>query len=224
MTMPSLDQRIQEIRERIRVAALRSGRDPKEVRLVAVTKTVPPERIREAWAHGIGEVGENRVQEALPKMEALADLPLTWHFIGHLQRNKVRYVVGRFALIHSVDNLELLEALDRRARQKGGVQGILLQVNVARETTKYGFTVEDLPRAVEACRSLEGISLEGLMTIPPLPETPEASRPHYRTLRELRDRWGLRELSMGMTLDYEVAVEEGATLVRIGTALFGERE
>ena len=222
--MRDLAQRIQEVWGRIRGAAHRVGRDPESVRLVAVTKTVPPDQIREAWREGIREVGENRVQEALPKMEALSDLSLTWHFVGHLQRNKVRYVVGRFALIHSVDDLELLEALDRRAQHQGVVQPILLQVNVAREASKYGFFEEDLPLAIERCRGLSGISLEGLMTIPPLPEHPEQSRPYYRRLRELRDQWGLRELSMGMTLDFEVAVEEGATLVRIGTALFGARE
>jgi len=208
-----------------------AGRAPSDVRLVAVTKTVPASRLRELARLGVADVGENRVQEALFKQAQLADWPLRWHLIGTLQGNKVRKAVGRFTLIHSVDRLELLAQLDRAARQAGLKQAILLQVNVAGERTKSGFSPEEVDAALRLALELPGLKVEGLMTIAPHAEDPESVRCVFRSLRGLRDacqdRLGpgtdLRELSMGMSSDFGVAIQEGATLVRVGTGIFGER-
>lgn len=205
-----------------------AGRPPESVQLVAVTKTVDAERIRAFYPFGVDLVGENRVQEALEKQSLLSDLPLTWHLIGHLQTNKVRLAVGRFALIHSVDSLKLLAAIDAQARTRNLVQDILLEVNVAGEATKFGFRSEDVSGALAVAMGLPGVRVKGLMTL--APPDPLTARPVFKALAALLAEgqriYGssqLTELSMGMSQDYRAAIAEGATLVRIGTALFGKR-
>jgi pyridoxal phosphate enzyme (YggS family) len=200
------------------------------VRLVAVTKTVTVDRIQEGIAAGLTILGENRVQEALPKMVALKEAPIRWHFIGHLQRRKVRTIVGLFELIHSVDTVELAQEIDRRAGEAGTRQDVLLEVNIGSEATKTGFHPEALVGLVPAVASLPHVRVKGLMAIPP-PTEPDRARVYFRRLREMAERIAelnlpsvaMDELSMGMSNDYVVAVEEGATLVRVGTALFGMR-
>ena len=226
-----IKENLLQIRERIRQAAVRSDRDPATVNLVAVSKTVPTYRVRKAIAAGLTVFGENYIQEAREKIETLASHPVTWHFIGHLQSNKAKYAVRLFELIHSVDSLKLARELDKQARKRNKVQSILIQVNIAREDNKSGVTEEEAPELVREVRQLSNLSVRGLMTMPPFFNAPEKVRPYFRALRELRDRIEgmkmeklvLPELSMGMTGDFEAAVEEGATLVRIGTAIFGDR-
>ncbi|MDQ7851171.1 MAG: YggS family pyridoxal phosphate-dependent enzyme [Armatimonadota bacterium] len=222
-----LAQRLAAVRQRMQAAAQRSGRRADSVRLVAVTKGVAAARIREAMALGVLDFGENRVQEALPKIAALGPGP-RWHLVGHLQRNKVRRAVEAFALIHSLDSLPLAEAISRRAEAAGRWVEVLLQVNVAGEPRKHGFAPAEVPQAVRHIAGLPALILRGLMTIAPLEADPQRVRPVFRRLRELRDalrvQWpGLEELSMGMSDDFEVAIEEGATLVRVGRAIFRER-
>jgi hypothetical protein len=203
-----------------RLAALRA-RLPPGVTLVAVSKTQPPDAIREAYAAGQRDFGENYVQEWRDKAAALADLPeLRWHFVGGLQTNKVKYLAGRVHLVHAVDREELARELSRRSAQKGAVARVLVEVNTGGEATKGGCAPDDAPRLVEAARALPSVEVRGLMCMPPPGDDP---RPHFRTLRALRDRLGLAELSMGMSADWEVAVAEGATIVRVGTAIFGAR-
>jgi len=216
---------LSRIRARIAAAARRAGRNPTEIGLVAVTKGVSADRIREAVAAGISCIGENRLQEAVSKSASMADLDLDWHLIGHLQRNKAPKAVGRFSLIHSVDSEPLLRALSEHVTRQGVGQRVLIQVNVARDPDKRGFAPEDLASALNTAERLPGIQVDGLMTVPAYDPDPEAARPAFRALADLRDRVapGLEELSMGMTGDFEVAVEEGATLVRIGTGIFGNR-
>jgi pyridoxal phosphate enzyme (YggS family) len=210
-------------------ACRRANRPAEAVRLIAATKGVPPERVAEAVAAGVELLGENRIQEALPKIAALGARvgPEQWHFIGRLQRNKARQASGRFGLIHSVDSLELAEALDRRAAQIGADQAILIQVKLADEADKGGVAPEALEGLADAVARLPRLRLRGLMTLPP-PAQPEASRRYFAELARLAARLrarghGANELSMGMSDDFEVAIEAGATLVRIGTALFGPR-
>lgn len=221
--MTDIEPRARDIRRRIALAAERAGRDPAGVRLVAVTKTVGAERIREAADAGLGDFGENRVQEAREKAGALGDLNIAWHMVGHLQRNKARLAAGLFELIHSVDSAELLQLLDRYAREAGVVQRVLVQVNLSAEPRKSGVSEDGLGSLIEGARGLGSVRIEGLMTMPPFAEDPELSRPYYARLSTLAGQYGLGELSMGMTGDFEVAVEEGATLVRIGSAIFGQR-
>jgi pyridoxal phosphate enzyme (YggS family) len=204
-------------------AAMRAGREPGEIRLVAVTKTVGADIIKEAFDAGQRVFGESRVQEALSKAGLLEGLGIEWHMVGHLQKNKAKAAVGLFGLIHSVDSVELLMLLDRQASQAGRPQRVLLEVNVSGEQSKYGVDESVLEGLVRASAKLEGVKVEGLMTIPPYSEDPEKSRPYFRRLRGLGERYGFQELSMGMTGDFEVAIEEGATMVRVGTAIFGER-
>lgn len=207
-----------KVLQRIEQAARRAGRDPASVKLVAVTKGHSPEEIRQqVLAYGNYPLGESRVQEALPKMAELEGVE--WHFIGPLQRNKARFVLG-FALIHSVDSLRLAQTLDQKAREKGRVLPILAEVNLGREPQKHGFLEEELPEAIAQLRALEGLELRGLMTVAPYTEEPQTVRPVFAQLSRLADRYGLPERSMGMSSDLEVAVEEGATLVRVGTAIF----
>ncbi len=217
------------VRERIARAAERAGRRGEDVLLIAVSKTVPVDRIRAAIVAGVPALGENRVQEAREKVAAVGHL-VPWHLIGHLQTNKVRDALACFDLIHSVDRVPLAEALSARAAGEGRRVEALVQVNVAEEPQKGGLRPADLGPALAAMTALPGLVLRGLMTIPPFPRDPEESRPHYRELRKLLEAaggWGLpagfRELSMGMSGDFEVAIEEGATMVRIGTAIFGPR-
>ncbi|MFY9942370.1 MAG: YggS family pyridoxal phosphate-dependent enzyme [Desulfobacterales bacterium] len=226
-----MKERLETVLDRIRKAALACGRDPRSVRLVAVSKTVSAERVRAAVTAGVDTLGENYIQEARAKIEALAALPVTWHFIGHLQSNKAKHAVRLFELIHTVDSLKLAAELDRQAARAGKTQRVLVQVNVSGEASKSGASEAEAGRLVADIGKLAHLSVEGLMTMPPFFDQPEKARPSFRALRRLRDEIqqrhlpgvDLRELSMGMTGDFEVAIAEGATLVRIGTALFGER-
>ena len=227
----SVAARLTEIRERIAAAARSVGRDPSAVRLVAVSKTFPVDAVREAYAAGQRDFGENRVQEALQKIAATTDLAINWHLLGHVQANKTRKAAPAFAMIQSVDSVDLLERLDRAAAESGHQPEALIQVDLAREATKFGAPVTDVPAILEAAGRCTAVKVVGLMTLPPAPDTPEDARPWFRRLRELRDGWQasgvpssmLRELSMGMSGDFDVAVQEGATLVRVGTAIFGSR-
>lgn len=204
-----------------------------QAKLLAVSKLQTPQKIRHLYAEGQRRFGENYVQEALEKQELLADLPdIEWHLIGHLQKNKSKHVVGKFHLIHSVDSLELAQSLNKHAEKLNIQQNILIQVNLAGETSKTGFDKERLLSQWNDVTSLANLKINGLMTMPPLTETGEEVRPFFRELRELRDqlrertadsRHSLEELSMGTSHDYSVAVEEGATILRLGTILFGER-
>lgn len=213
--------------ERVRAAAERAGRSPGEVAVVAVSKTFPAHAVLEAVAAGVTVFGENRARELGEKVAAIGDRA-EWHFVGHLQTNKVRHVVGVAALIHSVDRVGLAEAISRRARTLGVTQPVLVEVNVAGEATKHGIEVGRAVALAEEVASMSNLELRGLMTVPPWPEDPEDSRPLYEELAHLRDRVLLSVpsaggLSMGMSRDFEVAIEEGATLVRIGEAIFGPR-
>ncbi len=221
---------LEAVRARIEAAAARAGRDASEVSIVAVTKTHPIAAVREAADAGIADVGENRVQEAMAKQELWPDAPVRWHLIGHLQRNKAKQAVGRFALIHSVDSIRLAEAIDQAAAAAGVVQDVLVQVNVAREAQKDGIAPEEAEALVRHIGTLPHMALKGLMTMAPLSDDQGVIRTTFRGLRELRDRVfpthdarRTTHLSMGMSSDFEIAVEEGATLVRLGTILFGER-
>jgi pyridoxal phosphate enzyme (YggS family) len=222
---------LQAVRSRLERAAVAAGRSPADIRLVAVSKTFGPDRIRAAAAAGQLDFGENKVQEALAKMPALADLPLRWHLIGHLQSNKARKAVGPFALLQSVDSLDLLLRLDRIAAETGRQVDVLVQLDLAGEPTKFGLPPGELDGVLDAARNLEHARVRGLMLLPPWFDDPEQARPYFRRLREIRDRQLdrgvppelLRDLSMGMSHDFEVAVAEGATIVRVGTAIFGRR-
>jgi pyridoxal phosphate enzyme (YggS family) len=229
MTETDVRANLAVVQERIAAAAHRAGRNPESVLLVAVSKTVDVERVRAALAAGVAALGENRVQEAREKIAVLGR-SRPWHLIGHLQTNKVKDALESFDLIHSVDRLPLAEALSRRASEAGRRAEVLVQVNVAEEPQKGGFRPDELRAALETMAGLAGLRLRGLMTIPPLPRDPEDSRPYYKEMRKLLDdarRWSngadLTELSMGMSGDFEVGVEEGATIVRVGTAIFGAR-
>ena len=221
-----IEANIARVHARIAEAALRGGRQPESVQLVAVTKTVGPERIREAVACGLRVFGENRVQEARAKVSEVQGV--SWHLIGSLQRNKVKEALRLFEVIHSVDSVGLAEELSRRSMERGTRRAeVLLQVNISQEPQKHGVAPEEAERVVGAVLDLQGLRLRGLMGMAPLVDTPEAARPSFRRLRELRDRLeeafpeaGVYELSMGMTDDFEVAIEEGATIVRVGRALF----
>ncbi len=219
------------MRERIRQAARAYNRPESAIRLVAVSKTVPVEIVKEAIAAGMTDFGENYIQEAREKINALAGYSVLWHYIGHLQSNKAKYAVRMFDLIHSVDSLKLAKELDKYAQKIDKVQAILIQVNVAREDSKSGVYVEDTVRLAREIGCLENIAVKGLMTMPPYFNAPEKVRPFFAALRQLRDQIkkenipniSMDELSMGMTGDFEAAIQEGATMVRIGTAIFGER-
>lgn len=234
----SIADRLAEIRARIASAAQSAGRDPSSVRLVAVSKTFPLESVVEAFAAGQRDFGENRVQEALQKIaQALqkvagsADQSIRWHLLGHLQTNKARKAATAFAMIQSVDSVELIQKLDQAAADTHHAPELLIQVDLAGEATKFGTPPGEVPRLFEAAAACRAARVVGLMTLPPAPETPEDSRRWFRQLCELRDTWQasgvpasmLRELSMGMSGDFEVAIEEGATIVRVGTAIFGSR-
>jgi PLP dependent protein len=212
----------QRVLERIGNAALRVGRAPESIQLIAVTKTVSPDRIEEAIASGVRHIGENRVQEALSKRDALEGTGLTWHFIGHFQTNKAKKIVENFDWVHSVDRLEAAEAL-ARCRSNRPPLPILVEVKLQDEPNKSGAPESDLGKLIPALRRLDGLQLCGLMAVPPPVEDPNQARPFFQRLRKLAEDFGLAELSMGMTHDFEVAVEEGATMVRIGTGIFGAR-
>ena len=226
-----MKDRLKRVQERIRSAARACGRPESDIRLVAVSKTMPVEIVKEAIDIGMTDFGENYIQEAREKITTLATLPVTWHYIGHLQSNKAKYAVRMFDLIHSVDSLKLAKELDKYAQKIDKVQAILIQVNVAKEDSKSGVYIEDTLRLVSETSQLENIAVKGLMTMPPYFNAPEKARPFFANLRQLRDQIknenipniSMEELSMGMTGDFEAAIEEGATMVRVGTAIFGER-
>jgi PLP dependent protein len=210
------------VKKRIVLAAQRAGRDPASILLIAAAKRQPTAMVEAAIAAGVTDIGENYVQEAATK-QALVTRPARWHMIGHLQRNKAKRAVEMFDLIQSVDNIELGRALGGQAEARQRPVRVLIEVNLGGELTKSGVEPEKLAGLAGSLREVPFLAVEGLMSMPP-PGPPESSRPFFRRLRELRDELGLTELSMGMTADFEVAVEEGATMVRVGTAIFGERE
>ena len=229
--MNTIQTRLAALLVRIQSAAAAAGRAGVGIRLVAVSKTFPPETIRQAIAAGVSDIGENYIQEARDKFEALQGTAVKWHFIGRLQTNKAKQAVRMFDLIHTLDSYKLALELDRCARRLHKIQPVLIQVNVAGEATKAGVAPEEALSLVRQAAALENIAVKGLMTMPPYFNAPERVRPFFGALRQLRDRIrheeianiGMEELSMGMTGDFEAAVAEGATLVRIGTAVFGER-
>ena len=225
-----LKKRLENVNARINKTALKCGRDPESIHLVAVSKTIPANRVKEAIELGVTILGENYVQEARDKFNILGTYPVSWHFIGHLQTNKAKYAVRLFDLIHTVDTLKLATELDKQAKKINKFQDILIQINVSKEPSKSGSDIENVTNLVKDIGHLENLSLKGLMAMPPFFNKPEKARPYFITLRNLRDQIrkdlpgvALDELSMGMTGDFEVAIEEGATFVRIGTAIFGER-
>ena len=219
-----------EIKKRVEAACQRAGRNPEEVTLIAVSKTKPVEMLREAYEAGARDFGENKVQEILAKKPKLPE-DIRWHMIGHLQTNKVRQIVGKTCLIHSVDSVRLAEEIHKESVKKGLVTQILLEVNVAEEESKFGFHVEEVEDALKQIQELSGVCVRGLMTIAPFVDNPEDNRPVFQKLNKLYvdmktkniDNDTMNILSMGMTGDFEVAVEEGATMVRVGTGIFGAR-
>ena len=233
MSEDQLPERLAHIRARIGVAALKCGRSPHEVLLIAISKTHPASVVRAAIELGATDLGENRVQEAEQKIIEVGRHSARWHLVGHLQANKARRAVQLFDVIHSLDSLELARRLDRLCREEGReTLPVLIQVDLGHEETKSGIDEGELAQLIEGLKKLERVQLVGLMTLPPFFDDPVQARPYFRRLRELRDelaaegafRDGKGELSMGMTHDFEVAIAEGATMVRVGTAIFGQRE
>lgn len=226
-----LTENLYEIQERVKNACERAGRAPEEVTLIAVSKTKPIEMLSEIYQAGIREFGENKVQELTSKEETMPK-DIHWHMIGHLQTNKIKYIVDRVTLIHSVDSIKLAEAIDKEAKKKNVICDVLLEVNVAEEESKFGFSLENVIPALDNLKELSNIRICGLMTIAPFVENPEENRPVFSALKKLSvdiaekniDNISVDILSMGMTNDFEVAIEEGATMVRVGTAIFGERQ
>ena len=226
--MSAIRDNLLRVMERIEKAARKAGRDPAEVKLVAVSKTVEVARIREAIEAGVSILGENYIQEAQKKIEEIGR-PVSWHFIGHLQSNKAKYAIRLFDMIHCVDSHPLVEELNRRAEQADRVSKVMIEVNLSKEATKFGTDEEMVFALARRIQPLQYLSLEGLMTMPPYFDSPEMSRPYYIALRELKERMikegiPMEELSMGMSNDFEVAIEEGATFIRVGTAIFGPRK
>jgi pyridoxal phosphate enzyme (YggS family) len=230
-TLGDIATNLQAVRSRIDDAARRAGRDPASVRLIAVSKTFGVEHVRAAAAAGQRDFGENKVQEALQKIADSADMGLRWHLIGHLQSNKARKAVGPFACVHSIDSIELLTRLDTAAAEQGAAPQVLIQVDLAGESTKFGAGPSEARRILDLALGARALQPAGLMLMPPWNEDQEQTRPWFVRLRELRDRWlaegvpavALAQLSMGMSHDFEAAIEEGATMVRVGTAIFGKR-
>ncbi len=229
--MHSIARAVQAIQEQVLQTARQCGRNPDEIRIVAVSKTHPPESVQAAFQSGMRIFGENRVQEAETKIADLHNLPIEWHLIGHLQTNKVKKAVSLFTAIHSVDSPKLIQALEREATLQNRTLPILLQLNLAGESSKTGADADELETLLTALRQSPHLQCRGLMTIPPFFDDPEKVRPFFRQLRELGERYrtdivregNTLELSMGMTHDFPIAIQEGATLIRIGTALFGNR-
>ena len=227
-----MKEQLEQVKARIRQAAEDCNRDADSIQLVAVSKTIPTEKVKQAIDAGVTILGENYIQETREKFNALVQYPVRWHFIGHLQSNKAKYAVRLFDLIHSVDSLKLARELNKQAGKVDKVQQILVQVNISGEETKSGISAEETPRLISEISRLENLSIKGLMTMPPYFYQPEKVQPFFVALRVLRDQIreknitnvSMEELSMGMTGDFEVAIQEGATLVRIGTAIFGERK
>lgn len=229
--MSFIKENLLEVEERMKKAAERGDRDINEVKLVAVSKTVDVPLIKEAIEAGHQLFGENRVQEAKDKVKEIGR-DVKWYMIGHLQRNKVKYIFDLFDMVHSVDSIPLAQEIDRIGEKKGQVMDILIQVNISREETKHGAEAAETMKFIKEIANYEHISIKGLMTMPPFFDDPEDARPYFIKLRELRDEIekqsiegvSMEELSMGMSNDFEVAIEEGATMVRVGTAIFGERQ
>jgi len=226
--MSAIKENLLGVMERIERAARKVGRDPNEIKLVAVSKTVEAARIKEAIEAGASILGENYVQEAQKKIEEIGH-PVSWHFIGHLQSNKAKYAIRLFDMIHSLDSIPLAEELNRRAEQADRIIKVMVEVNLSKEATKFGTDEEAVLNLAKRIHHLNHLSLEGLMTMPPYFDSPEMSRPYYTALRELKERMvkegvSVKELSMGMSNDFETAIEEGATYVRVGTAIFGARK
>ena len=229
--MESIKERLENVRQRIEKAALECGRNPDSVRLIAVSKTVSADIVEEAIKAGVTILGENYVQEARDKIRTLSEYSTGWHFIGHLQSNKAKYAIKLFDLIHSVDSIKLARELNKQSQKIDKVQQILIQVNISQETTKSGISVDETTDLINEISRFENIAIKGLMTMPPFFNQPDRVRPFFAALRDLRDQISykdipgvsLDELSMGMTGDFEVAIAEGATMVRVGTAIFGER-
>ena len=225
-----LKENLKTVEEHVLEACKRAGRSREEVTLIAVSKTKPLEMLQEIYGEGVRDFGENKVQELCDKMEQLPS-DIRWHMIGHLQRNKVKYIVGKVALIHSVDTYRLAEEINIQAKKRGIIVPILVEVNIAGEETKFGTTAEDARLLVEEISKLENVRIRGLMTIAPFVENPEDNRLYFRKIKQLSvditnkniDNVSMEILSMGMTGDYEVAIEEGATMVRVGTGIFGAR-
>ena len=225
-----LEKNLKSIQDKVKDACKRSGRHPEDVTLIAVSKTKPVSMLQEIYDLGIRQFGENKVQELTDKYEKLPK-GISWHMIGHLQRNKVKYLIGKTTLIHSVDSLRLAEAIEAEAAKKNCLVDVLIEVNVAREESKFGISPEEVLPLVEQIARFRHIKIKGFMTIAPFVENPEENRIHFANLRKLSvdiaskniDNGSMRILSMGMTNDYEVAIEEGATMVRVGTGIFGER-
>lgn len=226
-----LKENLAEVQSRVEQACKKAGRDVAEVTLIAVSKTKPVTDLQEIYNAGVRDFGENKVQEMCDKMEKMPK-DINWHMIGHLQRNKVKYIVGNVALIHSVDSYRLAEEINIQAKKKGIVVPILVEVNIADETTKFGVSKEDAMELVRQIASLDALSIKGLMTIAPYVVDPEENRAYFRKIKELSvdidnqniDNVSMDILSMGMTGDFEVAIEEGATMVRVGTGIFGKRD
>ena len=226
-----IQENLETVKERIQNACRRAGRNPDEVTLIAVSKTKPVEMLQEAYEAGVREFGENKPQELRDKYPCLPQ-DIHWHMIGHLQRNKIKYLIDKVCLIHSVDSLRLAEAIDEEAGKRGLRVSVLAEVNMAGEESKFGVTPQEAPSFVEALSRFPHLRVEGLMTIAPYTEDPEENRPYFRNLKKLSvdiqakniDNVCMRHLSMGMTGDFEVAVEEGATMVRVGTGIFGARD
>ncbi|CAN5681112.1 YggS family pyridoxal phosphate-dependent enzyme [soil metagenome] len=231
MALEHIAENLQTVRARLAAAAGRAGRDPGTITLIAVSKTFRADHVRAAWAAGQRDFGENKVQEALQKIAETTDIPVRWHLIGHLQSNKARKAAAPFACIHTVDSVELLQRLDMAAGVTGAMPDILVQVDLAGEATKFGAPSETARQVVNAALGCTAVRLRGLMLLPPWSDDPEVARPWFRRLRELQQAWisdgvphdALRDLSMGMSHDFEAAIEEGATMIRVGTAIFGKR-
>ena len=221
---------IKQVEERIQAACDRSGRKREDVTLIAVSKTKPVSAIYEVMETGIIDFGENKVQELTDKIETISE-PLNWHMIGHLQRNKVKYIVDKVKLIHSVDSLRLAEQINQEAMKKNVDVDILIEVNIADETSKFGLNTEEVIDLIKKVSTLQNVHIKGLMTVAPFTDNPEENRPYFRNLKQLAvdinckniDNVTMSVLSMGMTGEYEIAIEEGATMVRVGTGIFGER-
>ncbi len=237
--MSQIKENLLRVMEKIEKAARKAGRDPNKIKLVAVSKTVEAARIKEAIEAGVSILGENYVQEAQKKIEEIGrpactersgeGMSVSWHFIGHLQSNKAKYAIRLFDMIHSIDSLPLAEELNRRAEQADRLTKVMIEVNLSREATKFGTDEERVLNLAKGIQNLKHLSLEGLMTMPPYFDSPEMSRPYYIALRELKEKMiregiPMGELSMGMSNDFEIAIEEGATYVRVGTAIFGPRK
>jgi pyridoxal phosphate enzyme (YggS family) len=231
VSFSDIPPRLDRVRARIAEAAARAGRPHENIRLIAVSKTFPLDAVRAAYDAGQIDFGENRVQEALQKIAASAEMKIRWHLVGHLQSNKTRKAAENFAAIHSIDSVDLLERVDHAAAAARRSPELLVQVDLALEPTKFGAALDEVPRIFARAANCRAARVAGVMLLPPFVENPEDARPWFRQLRDLRDRLVddgvpsamVRELSMGMSHDFEVAVEEGATMVRVGTAIFGER-